>query len=458
MHLTTTTVWQRNWDAINALTAEGKRRYKYIINKGSSRSSKTRSLIDCCDLYARSNDSKRITIWRETKVSCVDTILNDMQRAYRETARQNLGYTFNKTKSFFSYSTKSDIEIHGADEIDKVHGLQQNVAWLNEPYKISRDVFDQIDQRTSDFILIDLNPKQKHWIDDIMLDPRAIVIPSTFRDNPFCPPEQRQKILSYQPVAASALVTEKLLDTATAMFYDTEKNPLGFSVKHIRELARCQHNERKKSANLFNWQVYGLGISGERPHRIFNWQKIPTAEYRTLDVTEYFGVDWGKVDSFGIVGVKYYDGMLYLHQYNYASENELMNTLTPAQHREIRQHEEGLVLWLFQRIGIPEDGYIICDDNRPKKILALRNAGWEYAVAAEKGPDSILNGIDLLTGMDVCFTDESPDLEAEQEAYSRKTDRYGVVLEEPEDLNNHLIDPVRYVANFLRAEGIIKNI
>jgi len=136
----------------------------------------------------------------------------------------------------------------------------------------------------------------------------------------------------------------------------------------------------------------------------------------------------------------------------------LMNTLTPAQHREIRQHEEGLVLWLFQRIGIPEDGYIICDDNRPKKILALRNAGWEYAVAAEKGPDSILNGIDLLTGMDVCFTDESPDLEAEQEAYSRKTDRYGVVLEEPEDLNNHLIDPVRYVANFLRAEGIIKNI
>ncbi len=47
-------------------------------------------------------------------------------------------------------------------------------------------------------------------------------------------------------------------------------------------------------------------------------------------------------------------------------------------------------------------------------------------------------------------------LKNEQENYSRLVDRYGVVLEEPEDLNNHLIDPARYIVAFLRAQGIIK--
>lgn len=59
-----------------------------------------------------------------------------------------VGYGFNKTESIFSYDSMSTVEIHGTDDEETVHGLTQDVAHFNEPYKISRDTFDQIDQRT----------------------------------------------------------------------------------------------------------------------------------------------------------------------------------------------------------------------------------------------------------------------------------------------------------------------
>jgi len=58
----------------------------------------------------------------------------------------------------------------------------------------------------------------------------------------------------------------------------------------------------------------------------------------------------------------------------------------------------------------------------------------------------------------VYYTASSKNLKYEQENYRRKVDRYGIVLEEPEDTNNHLMDTARYGAEFLRSQGIIKTI
>ena len=183
-----------NWDAIKAVNSEGERKYRYIINEGSSRSSKTISLIDCYDLYARSEKNKRMTVWRDTKVDCKRTILNDTLKRLKSTNRYKKNQDFNKTESVFTYNTGSTFEIHGCDDEETVHGLSQDVAWFNEPYKIPKEVFDQVDQRTADFIFIDWNPKKAHFIDDLKNDSRAIVIHSTFKDNPFCPEEEKVKI------------------------------------------------------------------------------------------------------------------------------------------------------------------------------------------------------------------------------------------------------------------------
>lgn len=62
MNFQATIVYQKNWDAINAKNEDGSRKYRYILNIGSSRSSKTVSLIDIYDTYARSQLNKRMTV------------------------------------------------------------------------------------------------------------------------------------------------------------------------------------------------------------------------------------------------------------------------------------------------------------------------------------------------------------------------------------------------------------
>jgi phage terminase large subunit len=458
MTIENTVVFQKNWEAIHALTENGVRKYRYIINEGSSRSSKTYSLIDCFDLYARSNSNKRLTAWRDTKTDIRKTVLNDTLKRLKSTNRYKQGQDFNKTESIFSYTSESTFEMHGTDDEETVHGLTQDAAWLNEPYKISRDTFDQIDQRTSDFIFLDWNPKKDHWIDDLKKDPRTIVIHSTFKDNPFCPTEQRTKILSYQPIKRSYLVENGLIQENECISYNFDSNPKNFEQKHLKELLRCVLNEDKRSASITKWDIYGLGVKAERPNRIFNWKEISYFEYLKIEAKSYIGVDWGKVDAFGIVEAKYYDGKLYLHELNYLSEDKWKDRLTPLEHENIKGKNEGFVTWLFTKLNISKKNDIICDTNRPLKISALRYAGWERAVGAPKIAGSILDGIDLLENLDVYYTDTSKNIAYEQENYSREVDKYGVVQEEPEDKDNHLIDPTRYIALYLQKIGIIKKV
>lgn len=452
-----TVVFEKNWQSIHETDSEGKRKYRYIINEGSSRSSKTVSLIDCYDLYARSESNKRLTVWRDTKTDCKKTVLNDALKHLKKTGRYKDAQEFNKTESIFSYTTGSTFEIHGTDDEETVHGLTQDAAWLNEPYKISRDTFDQIDQRTSDFLFIDWNPKKTHWIEDLKKDPRTIVIHSTFKDNPFCPAEQRNKILSYQPVKFSDVVVSKLIEEHEAKEYDLIKNPLSFTDKQIRELSRCRENEAKASANGFNWQVYGLGVKSEKPNRIFKWEEISPEKYKAIEAPAYIGVDWGAVDPWGILEGKYYDGALYLKELNYSSENEIRSRLTITEIAQVNADDEGIVTWLFTKLGISKKLVTVCDTNRPLKISALRRAGWQ-AMPAAKGAGSVLDGIDLMQNLKVYYTSDSANLAYEQENYSRAVDKSGYILEDPEDMNNHLIDPARYICEYLRRSGIIKRI
>lgn len=462
-----TIVFKKIWDAINEVTETGERRWRYIVLEGSSRSSKTRSLLQAYYLYAYTKERKRLSVWRDVAKDCRDTVGHDMNGVY-PTMPGAGGVSFHSTKSIYTFPSKSTIEITGTDDANKVHGYQGDVIWLNEPYAISEATFDQLDMRTSDVVFVDWNPKQgSDFINKIKKDHRTIVIHSTFKDNPFCPEGQRIKILGYQPVSRAEVVVEKMIHEVDALHYDCGVNPLGFSPKQVKELNRCQINEAKGSANAFNWDVYGLGVKGERPNRIFNWRKIPDAEYHKIEGAKATGVDWGTIDPWGIIEAKYYDGALYLHERNYKSENEWRKDMTPAdqaicygtdkefQSMGVASDGQGIVLWQFNRLNVDRSNPIICDTNRPLKIAALRRAGWP-AYPAIKKPGSIVDGIDLLNDMHVYYTESSTNIQDEQEKYSWKTDRYGVVLDEPEDTNNHLMDPARYIAQYFFSQGVIR--
>lgn len=482
-----TIVFEANWDAIHQMSylpdgtpdldkaGNHRRKYRYIINVGSSRSSKTISIIDAFDLYAWSYDNKRLTVWRSTKSDCKKTVLNDVLKRLKATGRYKVDQEFHKTESIFTYSNDSTFEIHGTDDALTVHGLTQDAAWFNEPYDISKDTFDQIDQRTADFIMLDLNPRKGHWSDDLMKDPRTLVINSTFRDNPFCPEESRRKILTYQPLNMCAVYYHYLeqtpdKDTGLALKLTTEYDELlnldEFTLQQIKEFVRCRENVRKGSASEYNWSVYGLGQKAERPNRIYHWTKIPRYDYDQIEATKYYGNDWGKVDPWAIAEYKYYDGALYIRELNYRSENEIRDLLPVSELTQINQEDKsvdvdavgsvGIVSWMYNRQTISKEAVILCDSNRPGKIAWLRRCGWVNATPASKIPGSIIDGIELLEDLRVYYTDDSPNVEFEQENYSYKVDRHGIVLEEPEDKNNHHMDGARYVAQYLRAIGVIR--
>lgn len=461
--MTATIVFEQIWNAIYEVNEDGSRKWRYIVLEGSSRSSKTRSLLQAFYLYCKKNNRKRCSVWRDTAKDCRDTVGNDMEKVYPEMENYH-SVNFHSTKSVYRFHTKSTIEICGTDDALKVHGYQGEVAWFNEPYKIGRETFDQIDMRTADFIVLDWNPKQAHFIDDLKKDPRCLVLKSTFKDNPFCPEEQKIKILGYQPVKFSEVVTSGYLTESKAKEYDLIDNPIFFTEKQIKELARCRANEAKRSANDFNWQVYGLGLKAEKPNRILRMKEIDVEAYLALSGHIHYGVDWGAVDPWGILESKFYDGALYLREINYKSENQWRENLSITEQSMIdaddagkfATEKTGIVKYVFSKFNIPYNALIECDSNRPTKILALRDLGWEYAISALKPPGSVMDGIDILNDIEVYYTSDSINLKYEQENYSRKVDRSGAVLDEPEDDNNHLIDPARYIALRLRQMGLIK--
>lgn len=437
------------------------KRYKYIVNEGSSRSSKTATLIDCVHLYAEANKGKRCTIWRDTKTDCKKTVLVDMVKHLKRTNRF-FKPKFNKTESIFTYKNSSSVEIHGTDDEETVHGLTQDISWLNEPYKIGVDTFDQIDQRTSDFVFIDWNPKKDSWIDDVKNKPNAITIKSTFKNNFFCPLDQKDKLLGYQSVKQSNVVINGILDEIEAYNYDYKTNELNINERDLKELIRCISNEKTNSSNPFKWSVYGLGEKGERPNRIYHWNECNYLDYLALPFEEWFGCDWGKVDPWAIMGAKYdpSDNKLYVHEYLHMSEDNINDIIDNETKRRIKEDgEEGLVNYMFNRLNIPKKAKIVCDNNRPNKVEQLRRFGYENAVVAEKGQGSIIDGIELLDyGVDVYYTNTSSNIKKEQEEYSWKVDRYGNVLEAPEGGKDHQLDGIKYIATKMQAYGIIKKV
>lgn len=374
-------------DYIATRYKSGERKYKYIIHKGSSRSSKTVSIIQWIDRYCTENSNTRATVWRDTRSSLASTVWSDYEKYFGSKHR------FTKHATPIHFNNGSTFEPHGADSTN-AHGLTQNIAWLNEPYKITKSVFDQIDQR-ADLIIIDWNPKQGHWIDDLSKHSRSKVIHSTYKDNPFCPPEQRKKIESYEPTPENIV---------------------------------------NGTADKYMWDVYGLGVKAEKPNRIYHgWNfGFPLNEYLDLESTEYYGQDFGSTNPAALVGVKVKDNNLYVRELFYkAMSNEM-------------SYSE-----LWESKGIEMHNMVVCD-SAGKDIIDTLYTGGYYAIGAKKGPGSVTSGIKFMREMNIFVVDGGENIKFEYENYEWEVDRYDLVTEKPIKKDDHAMDAIRYVLMFLK--------
>src|SRR6187455_1426109 len=95
--ITATIVFEKIWAAIHEKNDEGLPKYRYILLPGSSRSSKTHSIIQAFYLYSMQNAGKRLSVFRDTKIDCKATVLKDMQLIYPAMPFYYDKVNFNKT-------------------------------------------------------------------------------------------------------------------------------------------------------------------------------------------------------------------------------------------------------------------------------------------------------------------------------------------------------------------------
>jgi len=176
------------------------------------------------------------------------------------------------------------------------------------------------------------------------------------------------------------------------------------------------------------WKVYARGITGKVSGLVLsNWELCDTIPKDARLIA--LGLDFGFTnDQTGCLEVYRYNGELWLNELIY--ETGLTNP-------DISKKLTGL--------GIRKSTEIIADSAEPKSIEELRRLGW-YITGVRKGADSIKNSIDILKRYKLNITLNSVNLREELSRYKWVTNRSGKAINKPVDSNNHLIDPLRYVA------------
>ena len=369
---------------------------KGYILEGGSRSSKTWSIIQYLMLYCQAETGKEITICRDRLTWLKLTVLRDFKEILIK-----LGWWIDKdfNQSEMTYKLFGNrFTFVGLDEPAKLHGLTQDVFWINEAigtpgsaYNPTLDNFDQLEMRTKEGFFLDYNPKvTEHWIyEKVQTRPDVYFIHSTQLDNPFLEQTIREKILSYEPTPA---------------------------------------NVKRGTSDDIKWKIYGLGIRAQHEGVIFtniNYVKeIP--EEATLVA---FGLDFGFTnDPTSLVKVCMLSGELWVDEIIY--ETGLTNPDIYAKSKDI--------------IGKFED--VIADSAEPKSIKELQMMGMRIE-GANKGPDSIRAGIDVLKRYRVNITERSMNIKREYDNYCWKVNKQTQKSEGvPIDTFNHAIDAIRYVA------------
>jgi phage terminase large subunit len=279
----------------------------------------------------------------------------------------------------------SKIEFFSADASSKLRGARRDILYINEANNIDKNSFDELSIRTKQSTFIDYNPVSEFWVHNHLLNNTSIDI-----------------------------------EFIKSTFRDNEF----LDVNIVKDI------ERRKESDYEWYKVYGLGEIGNLEGVIFNnyniVKELPDTPKRIL------GCDFGFTnDATAIVDIRYSDGEIYIDELLY--QTDLTNNM--------------IAKFITSDADL-KSVTMICDSAEPKSIAELQMFGVR-CLPADKGADSIRNGIDLMKQYKINITERSTNLIKEIRNYRWKTDRAGKSLNVPIDIWNHCIDASRYGCTFL---------
>jgi len=176
------------------------------------------------------------------------------------------------------------------------------------------------------------------------------------------------------------------------------------------------------------WKVYGLGQLGEVEGKIYrDWQIIDEIPHEAR--LERYGLDFGySNDPTAIVAIYYYNGGYILDEICY--QKGLSN-------KQIAD----IMLNIDKKV-------IIADSAEPKSIDEIRAYGLTI-LPANKGKDSVNQGIQLVQDQRISITKRSVNIIKEYRNYLWETDKEGKILNIPISIFNHTLDAIRYALQSL---------
>jgi phage terminase large subunit len=350
------------------------------VVRGGTSASKTFSVLPFLIDYAVKNPKQEISIVAETIPHLRRGAMRDFLKIM-DLIGMYRDEQFNKSSLTYYFQNGSFIEFFSADNSSKLRGARRDILFVNECNNIDWESYYQLAIRTRKFIYLDYNPVSEFWVD-----------------------------------------TELLGDSDTDFVVLTYKDNEALDKSIVKEIEKAKE-KAKTSAYWENWwRVYGLGEVGSVQGTIFaNWQQIDTIpnDARLLGI----GLDFGySVDPTACIGIYKYNDSFILHELIYQKELSNKN--------------------IFDLIK-SEPTMVICDSAEPKSIAELQSYGLK-CMGALKGKDSILHGIQLIQQQKLLVTKHSTNLIKELRSYVWATDRDNKPTGNPIEINNHLMDAMRY--------------
>lgn len=364
-----------------------------FVIRGGQGASKTISILELI-IQSLLSSEKEATVLSSELSKMKRTVIRDYKKICKDWGILSNESDFNKSESKHDYPNDSYIDFLGADVNDVGKGFRRDILYINESDKLDIETAIQFISRAK-LTIIDYNPDQLFWGDEFINENNFITL--TFEDNEYLSESEVRSILEYKEKG----------------FYNPD---LPFDLLFKEDNIKSKYWSNK-------WKVYGLGLIGALDGVVFDdWQEVDSVPLgaELLGI----GLDWGFNHPTAATKVFKFNGELYLDEILYQSGLKNSDIIT-----------------MLKAAGVDEWMQIIADSAEPKSILELKQAGFNIE-PADKSGDSIRNSTDTLKQFKINITRRS--LNVKKEFSSCKWSK--VKVGEPEDLNNHSIDGVRYVA------------
>lgn len=260
-----TNVFRKNAEAYLEKNSNGSQRYKFIINQGGSRSSKTFSILQLLVKIAHGS-KKQIDIAGISVPHLKMGVLNDMPKVMTD-----YGLDFHKmfkvTDKSITFESGGVINFIALDKLGSAHGGARDVLYVNEANHHKYPIVEQLMMRTADCTFVDFNPTSRFWAHDIIDEKpeSSLLIKSTYKDNQYL----------------------------------------------SRNIVEFIESKRGDGTNNF-WRVYGLGEIGVAEGLIFNNWEVKDFDIHSFEKYRN-GLDWGfSNDPFAFVRVAIERNNLYI--------------------------------------------------------------------------------------------------------------------------------------------------